>query len=57
MVDLRCFAHMGASTTSGPDKAGLTGMGTEVSTVLSILHARSVLGWKSSDLGWFGPSE
>ena len=32
---------MGASTTSGPGKAGLTGVDTEVSAVLSILHARS----------------
>jgi len=32
---------MGPSTTSGPDKAGLRGVDTEVSAVLSILHARS----------------
>src|ERR1700757_3862267 len=41
-VDLRCSCtHLGASTTSGPDKAGLAGMDTEVSTGLSVLHARS----------------
>jgi hypothetical protein len=33
--------HPGAPTTSSPSKAGLTGVGTEVSTVLSISHARS----------------
>jgi len=32
---------MGPSTTSGPDKAGHRGVDTEVSAVLSILHARS----------------
>src|SRR5262249_55929073 len=31
----------GASTTSGPGKAGLTGVDTEVAAVLSVLHARS----------------
>jgi len=32
---------MGASTTSGPGKAGLTSVDTEVSAVLSVSHARS----------------